>query len=196
MPETPPVAVTRRQLVTLSLGSSLVMAVVAFGVSLVRSHSLAPLFAARAVWWSQLSAGVLVGIVLAVGAGTLFLTAPAFADGRAKASEMFYRAPLSNLDLALMALAAGLGEELLFRAALQPLLGLWLSTALFTAVHYWVPVKGLARALYALFVFTVSLVLGQLLVLFGPLAAMSAHAVVDLILLFLLRERLAAAPGG
>ena len=195
-PEAPPGVVTRRQLVSMSLGSALVMAVVACGISLVRFHSLAPLVAAHAAWVSQVAAGILVGAGFAIGAGMLFLRAPAFADGRAKAREVFRSARLSSMELTLMAVGAGVGEELLFRAALQPLLGLWLSTVLFTAVHYWVPVKGLARAMYAVFLFAVSLALGQLLVLGGLLAAMTAHAVVDLILLFLLRERLAAAAGG
>ena len=38
-------------------------------------------------------------------------------------------------DWLLLAVAAGIGEEILFRGALQPVLGIWVTSLLFAIVH-------------------------------------------------------------
>jgi hypothetical protein len=171
-------------LVSLSVVSAIISAALAVGVSLVRFRSVEPLFIRHSSIGAQAGAGLLVGIGFGLGAATLFLKASVFASGRAKAREVLQTAPLSRGDLVVMAMAAGVGEELLFRAALQPLVGLWFSSLLFTAVHYWVPLKGTARVVYGGFVFAVGIALGLLLEFAGLIAAMTAHAAVDLIILF------------
>lgn len=44
-------------------------------------------------------------------------------------------APLSSKQITLLALASGLGEELFFRGALQPVLGLFAASLIFGALH-------------------------------------------------------------
>lgn len=85
-----------------------------------------------------------LGLVIAIttiGSTELLLRRAAWA--RALRSE--FRAALegaSSGDLVLLALASGCAEELLFRGALQPWLGLWITSLLFGAVHF-VPNKSL-----------------------------------------------------
>jgi hypothetical protein len=43
--------------------------------------------------------------------------------------------PLSSRDIVILAVASSVGEELLFRGALQPWLGVWPQAALFAALH-------------------------------------------------------------
>jgi hypothetical protein len=77
----------------------------------------------------------------------------------------------------LLALASGLGEEALFRGALQPQIGLVAATLVFGAVHY-VPRPGL-RA-WALFALAAGLGFGLLFELCGDLLAPAlAHALVN-----------------
>ena len=44
-------------------------------------------------------------------------------------------APLSSAQITLLALASGFSEELFFRGAMQPVLGLFLTSVIFGAVH-------------------------------------------------------------
>jgi len=85
--------------------------------------------------------------------------------------------PISLLDALLLALASGFAEELLFRGALQPAVGLWLASAIFALAHFtpqrrlwpWVAFTGLA-----------GLGLGLLYDATGQLAApIAAHVVVN-----------------
>lgn len=43
--------------------------------------------------------------------------------------------PLSGREIVILALASAIGEELLFRGALMPWLGIWLQAAVFAALH-------------------------------------------------------------
>jgi membrane protease YdiL (CAAX protease family) len=75
---------------------------------------------------------------------------------------------------ALVSVAAGVGEELLFRGALQPRLGIVLSAALFALVHVQYQVPGI------LMIFVVGLALGLLKRRTSTTFAMIVHVVYDL----------------
>ncbi len=104
--------------------------------------------------------------------------------------EMFPRK--SAAEFALVALLAGVGEELLFRGVLQakligwttPLAGLWLASLLFGLAH------ALSR-LYFAFAVAVGLFLGWITFQYGDLVApMVAHALYDFVaLMYLSRAR-------
>jgi uncharacterized protein len=100
--------------------------------------------------------------------------------------EMFPRG--SAAEFAMVALLAGVGEELLFRGVLQtkliswttPMTGLWLASLLFGLAH------ALSR-LYFAFAVAVGLFLGWLAFQFGDLVApMIAHALYDFVALMYL----------
>ena len=67
--------------------------------------------------------------------------------------------PLGAREAVVLALLSGFGEELVFRGALWPHLGLWGTSALFAACH-WAPIRSLRS--YPLFVFGAGLLLGWL----------------------------------
>ena len=75
-------------------------------------------------------------------------------------------------DIIILALASSIAEECLFRGALQPWLGLWLTSFLFAAVHF-VPTRALM--LWSVWAGLVGLVLGLIAQetgsLLGPLLA-------------------------
>ena len=85
--------------------------------------------------------------------------------------------PLPRAGVALAALASGFGEEALFRGALLPLLGFWLSTLLFAAAHF--PARPALR-LWTLFALAVGAALAGLTLRSGScLPACVAHALVN-----------------
>jgi len=70
-----------------------------------------------------------------------------------------------------VAILSSAGEEIFFRGALQPIFGLWVSSALFTLVH---AQYGLSPEL--LILFFVSIGFGLLRMRFNTTAAIIAHA--------------------
>jgi len=86
-------------------------------------------------------------------------------------------------DIALVSVSAGWGEEFFFRGALQPMAGVWLTSAAFVLLHGVLRHRSGGGALFAVFLFAASVGLGFLAVGAGIVAAMSAHAAYDLTVL-------------
>lgn len=102
---------------------------------------------------------------------------------RTRAGEVLARrlaellGPLSTSEVAILALASGIGEELFFRGALQPRLGLVATSLLFGVAHL-VPARPLV--LWSLFACGAGLLLGALFELTGNLVApVVAHVAVN-----------------
>ncbi|MEN8181179.1 MAG: CPBP family intramembrane glutamic endopeptidase, partial [Myxococcota bacterium] len=82
------------------------------------------------------------------------------AAGRALAAELSTAlGPLSPGAVILLALASGIGEELFFRGALQPRVGLWLASALFALAHL---LPSWPLALWSAFAFVAGVLFGLL----------------------------------
>ncbi|KQQ87415.1 CPBP family intramembrane glutamic endopeptidase [Massilia sp. Leaf139] len=107
--------------------------------------------------------------------------------------KAYSRLDLSGLNPVWISLAAAIGEELLFRAALQPLLGVWITSVVFLATH--VPVYQFrkldkATLVQAAGLFAVSVALGFVYQYVGLLAAMMVHAALDVVGLYVVRNAL------
>lgn len=105
--------------------------------------------------------------------------------------ESYSRLDLSGWNPLWIALAAGFGEELLFRGALQPVVGIWGASALFMLAH----VKAYRfnrfdkRVLVQGFgLFAASVGLGYIAHFAGLLTAMIIHAAVDIAGLYAIRR--------
>lgn len=90
---------------------------------------------------------------------------------------------LSNSQIIQVSLIAGITEEILFRAAIQPIIGIWLTSLIFIGIHGYIRFKTLGHAIFTLFTFLLSVVLGLLFINFGIISAIIAHAIYDIILL-------------
>lgn len=105
----------------------------------------------------------------------------------------YARLDLSGLNPVWISLAAAIGEELLFRAALQPLLGVWITSLVFLVTH--VPVYQFRKLDKATLVqagglFATSVALGFIYQYVGLLAAMMVHAALDVVGLYVVRNAL------
>lgn len=136
-------------------------------------------------WFLQLLYGV------AAGAGAAGVVQ--FVAGRPPVSEVlddFYlvrmlaRARFSAFDRIQLSLFAGAGEELLFRGALQPVLGIWLTSVIFVGIHGYFKFDSAGHLLFGGVMFGLSLLLGVLFEYVGLASAMAAHAVYDMIMLW------------
>lgn len=93
---------------------------------------------------------------------------------------------LTKRQILVVSISAGVSEEILFRGAIQPIIGIWFTSILFIAVHGYIRLNTWPKLLFTLFTFLLSMVLGWLFMWFGILSAIIAHAVYDILVLYYL----------
>jgi CAAX protease family protein len=125
--------------------------------------------------FSALGAGLLVGLV-AVGVSEVLTRATALGEGLADLLGESL-AGLRAADAVLLALASGLAEEMLFRGALQPAVGIVWASLIFGACHF-LPRRELA--LWSGYAVLMGFAFGTLFEWTGNLMApVAAHALVN-----------------
>jgi len=168
----------------------LALCLIAAAILYFRHVSLPALFAYPFPPLWQLLIGQGLALVAAVGSYLLFrMTADS--ESTARTVQSYARLDLDGLNPVWISVCAAIGEEMLFRAALQPLLGLWMTSVVFLVVH--TPVyrfRRLDRAtlVQAAGVFGASVVLGLVFQYVGLLAAMLVHAWIDIVGLVVVRS--------
>lgn len=164
-----------------------------FLIIVVQRAQLPDALLAGLPWPQQALLGILLGAATGGGSFISALRKPD-ADTVRRTAESYGRLDLGGLNPVWISMAAGVGEEMLFRAALQPLAGIWLSSLLFLALHskaYDFRKLDRTALLQAAGVFGMSVVLGLVYRYAGLLAAILFHTVTDILGLYAVR-RLAA----
>lgn len=182
---------TRSTLLKLSLGSGLLWLIIGtIIIYFFQDLTIPEVFTNGAAIGNQLVAGFGAGIVFGLMAALLMMH-----PSMKIISEDYFivkeikKIDLKSFDIFQISIIAGITEEFLFRAAIQPLLGVWLTSLIFVAIHGYISFKSAAHITFALFVFLLSTVLGILLIYVGIISAMAAHAVYDIIVLYLVRNK-------
>ena len=134
--------------------------------------------------WRWIAASAAMAFVL-VAFGTVFdLLMTRLTPEQTRNIDQVSQQLLSNvtspLSAIILALAAGIGEEILFRGALQPRLGIIAASLLFAVLH-----TQYAISLASLEIFILGLALGWLRKRAGVTGTIIAHAGYDLILLMI-----------
>ena len=101
--------------------------------------------------------------------------------------DMVSKLQLNSFDRIQLSAFAGVGEELLFRGAIQPLLGIWITSFIFIGIHGYFKFKSAGHLLFGGAMFGLSMLLGYLFEYAGLMAAMSAHAIYDVIMLHMVQ---------
>ena len=97
-------------------------------------------------------------------------------------------ARFSLFDKTQISVFAGAGEEILFRGAIQPLLGNIFTSIIFIGIHGYFKFRSVGHILFGMMMFGLSIMLGFLAEEVGLFAAMVAHALYDLIMLILIQK--------
>ena len=82
----------------------------------------------------QLLWGAIAGLGIAVGAH-LLIASPLLNEVNSSYARLLGRFRLTFSEILLISLCAGVGEEMLFRGAVQPFLGIPITSVLFVAIH-------------------------------------------------------------
>lgn len=137
--------------------------------------------------WEQCLVGIAFGLAAAFAARAI-TSARWMAKVSNHYSQLLGNLHLTRSDIWLISLCAGIGEELLFRGALQPLLGIVPTSILFVAIHgYLNPSRG-RLVLYGLFMTVVIAIMGFITIVWGILPAIIAHTLIDVVLLHQLQD--------
>jgi membrane protease YdiL (CAAX protease family) len=91
---------------------------------------------------------------------------------------------LNIYEIVFISICAGIGEELLFRGGVQPWLGIWSTAILFVLLHGYLNPFNLPMTVYGMYMTMVIGVLGLMTEHIGIVTAITAHFVIDLILLW------------
>ena len=168
---------------------SLASAVIYLSLTLVIVHyfhdkPLASLFEHGFGTPMQLLAGAGFGILAAAGISFVIWRTPISEILKDYAIvDMVMQMRFTRFDRIQISLFAGVGEELLFRGAMQTVLGIWLTSLIFVGIHGYFKFHSPRHILFGLMMFALSVGLGLLYEWAGLIAAMTAHAVYDFIML-------------
>lgn len=102
--------------------------------------------------------------------------------------ELLSKMRMTAFDRIQLSMFAGAGEEILFRGAIQPLLGNSLTSIIFIGIHGYFKFKSIGHILFGVMMFGLSFLLGLLFEHAGLIAAMSAHATYDVIMLHFVKR--------
>jgi membrane protease YdiL (CAAX protease family) len=98
-------------------------------------------------------------------------------------NKVVKQADLNIWDVVLISLIAGITEEWLFRGALQPVLGIIITSVLFVAIHGYFKFYNPYQVMFGFFVLCLSFGLGFVFEKAGLLGAMAAHTLYDVIVM-------------
>ena len=174
---------SKKTIMLLALGTLVVFGGVgALLIPYVRDVKFLEFMSGTEKYWLQLTTGILFGIITAK-AGWQIIELPKLADTKTFFSKLIKPLKLTIGQIIFISICAGIGEELLFRGAVQPMLGIWITSILFVLLHGYLNPFNLPLTLYGIYMILVIGVMGLMTEYFGILAAMIAHTLIDIILL-------------
>lgn len=151
-------------------------------IPMAREVGVLEFFAGTEKIWKQVLAGLVIGLVTAK-AGWQITSLPMMEKNKIFFADMVRPMKLTNVQIVFVSICAGVGEELLFRGAIQPFLGIWITSILFVLIHGYLNPYNLPLTIYGFYMVLVIGVLGLMTEHMGILTAMIAHTIIDIILL-------------
>ncbi len=137
--------------------------------------------------WQQIGLGALAGLIIAVIAQFL-IASPLLQKVNVQYANVLGRFKLNLSEITFVSLCAGVGEEILFRGALQPFLGVIITSFVFVAIHGYINPMNWRLSIYGLYMTVGICLIGYLSVTQGLVSAIIAHTVIDIYLLYFLQK--------
>lgn len=156
-----------------------------------QDRSIADSFLEGTDIWIQILTGTLFGLLFG-GMGIQIVQHPGLqaAIDDYKIIKHIKKLSLSTWQILSVSIIAGITEEFLFRVAIQPIIGIWITSLIFIGVHGYIRLATVPQFLFTLFTFLLSMMLGYLYIAFGLYSAMIAHAVYDILVLWYISRKL------
>lgn len=151
-------------------------------IPFTRDVKIAEFLSGTEKYWLQIIIGVIVGVVTAKAAWQI-VELPFLLKTKHFFSDLISPLKLDTIQIIFISICAGVGEELFFRGAIQPMLGVWFTSILFVLLHGYLNPFNMSLTIYGIYMVLVIGVLGLLTEYFGILTAMIGHTLIDIILL-------------
>jgi uncharacterized protein len=148
---------------------------------------LASALIGHTAWYIQLLSGALLGFVAAIGA-QFIIERPFMQKVHVKYSSILGNFQLTWSEIILISVCAGVGEELLFRGAIQPFAGIVLTAVAFVAIHGYLNPRDWRMSVYGIYMSLVIVTLGFCAERMGLISAIAAHTVIDIYLLYKMNQ--------
>ena len=126
--------------------------------------------------------GTIAGLAIAIP-GYWISTRPWMGRVHHQYARLIHQFNLNNSDILFISCCAGIGEEILFRGAIQPFLGVVLTAIFFVAIHGYLNPRDWRISVYGIFMSAGIAGLGYLAEKNGLLVAIVAHTIIDIYLL-------------
>lgn len=129
-------------------------------------------------YYLQLLVGLFFGSLASL-LGVLLVNGKRFRNLRVFFEDMIGEINPSLFDILFYSFCASIGEEVLFRAGIQPLIGIWPAAVLFVLLHGYINPANFNLTIYGIFLIAISAGFGYLFKFFGLFSAVIAHFVYD-----------------
>lgn len=144
--------------------------------------SLADMLYGQTPFLRQILIGIVAGIIIAFIA-RLIVSSPLLRNINVQYANMFGRFKLGWSEIVFISLCAGVGEEILFRGALQPLFGIIITAFVFVGIHGYINPLNWRLSIYGLYMTAAICAIGYFAETEGLITAILAHTVIDIYLL-------------
>src|SRR5690554_3380674 len=172
----------RKKLLLAALGTLIIFPFIGWGVlSIFKDNSLSIILRSPVSVWIQIPTGIALGFALGYGAQYV-VTRPFLGGVEKKYSRIIANLKLKHWHIIFISLCAGFGEEFLFRGAIQPLLGLWITAIIFVAIHGYLDPRDWKMTVYGVYMTLAIAALGYYTDYIGIIGASLAHAGIDYVL--------------
>lgn len=133
-------------------------------------------------WPWKVALGIGLGTLIGLGAWAI-INSKLLQPVREQYGDVIQSLGLNWLEVIYISLCAGVGEEILFRGVVQPHLGIWITAIGFVAIHGYLNPFNWRVCIYGTYLTLAIAGLGFITESMGLLPAITAHVVIDIILL-------------
>jgi hypothetical protein len=137
-------------------------------------------------YYLQMLAGLFFGTLSSLLA-LLLVRGKRFKSVRTLFENLLHEISPTMLNILFYSLCASIGEEVLFRAGVQPLMGIWPTAFLFIFLHGYINPYNMSLTIYGIFLIVICAGFGYLFKFFGLAASALAHFVYDVAMFSLLK---------
>ena len=137
-------------------------------------------------YYAQLLTGLFFGSLSALLAAIL-IRGKKFKNVRTFFENLMRDLNPSLLSIIFYSFCASVGEEVLFRAGIQPVIGIWPASVLFVLLHGYINPSNISLSIYGIFLVIICSGFGYLFKYFGLTSSIAAHFVYDVAMFNLLK---------
>jgi len=161
------------------------LVLVSFIILIIMKKPFTNIFICRINPVLQAVAGIGFGVLIAVPCVLFIYNNKIFSDVMDIFDELIGTFGLKIPDFIIVSAVAGICEEILFRATLQPMFGVWLTSFIFILLHGYFNPKNWKIFLFGSLMFLISVLIGLVYIWLGLYAAIVFHFTYDFLALFL-----------